>query len=256
MEYIEHIVANAPTFLFIFTRTAAIILLSPVYGTPIVPLRVKTGFIMLLSVVLFSIVPPVAMPDTLIGLTLGLGAEICIGAIIGLVIRFVFASFEFAGQVVGFQMGLGMANVYDPINSVQITVLGKFMNIVSMLVFLSINGHLMLIAALKKSFVVIPPYGFQLTDTLMEQLLYISKEVFVTGLKIAAPVMATLLIINIGLGLGARAVPQLNMFVIGFAIAIIVGFMVIGLSMEFYQTVMTTIYNDMWRKIFRMLEVM
>ncbi len=256
MEYIQHIVANSSTFLFVFVRTGSIVLLAPVFGTPTVPLRVKLGLIILLSVVLFPLVTPVAMPQTMIGLTLGLGSEMAIGAVIGLVARFVFASFEFAGQVVGFQMGLGMANVYDPINSAQITVLGKFMSIISMLVFLSINGHIMVIAALKKSFAVIPPYGFNFTGTLMEQILYMSREVFITGVKVAAPVMGTILLVNIGLGVGARAVPQLNMFVVGFAIAIMVGFMIIGLSMEFYYTAMSSAFEDMWMKIFQMLEVM
>ncbi len=256
MEYIDHIIANSPTFLFVFVRTGSIVLLAPVFGTSTVPLRLKLGLIVLLSVVLFSVVPPAPMPQDLVGLTVGLGAEVAIGAVIGLVARFVFASFEFAGQVVGFQMGLGMANVYDPINSAQITVLGKLMSIISMLVFLSINGHLMVIAALRKSFVVIPPYGFRFSGTLMEQIVYMSKDVFITGAKIATPVMGTLLLINIGLGIGARAVPALNMFVIGFAIAIMVGFMVIGLSMGFYQSVMTHAFQDMWWKIFKMLEVM
>ncbi|VAV85221.1 Flagellar biosynthesis protein FliR [hydrothermal vent metagenome] len=256
MDYIENIVANSPTFLFVFMRTGSIILLAPVFGTSTVPLRLKLGLVVLLSVVLFSIVPPVSMPQDLIGLTLGLGAEVAIGAVIGLAARFVFASFEFAGQVVGFQMGLGMANVYDPINSVQITVLGKLMSIMSMLVFLSINGHIMVIAALKKSFAVIPPYGFQFSGTLMEQILYMSKDVFVIGAKIATPVMGTLLLVNIGLGIGAKAVPALNMFVIGFAIAIMVGFMVIGLSIEFYQSAMVNAFQGMWWKIFKMLEVM
>jgi flagellar biosynthetic protein FliR len=256
MDFIDHIVNNAPTFLFIFSRTGAIIMLAPVFGTPMVPLRVKTGLTLLLSFVLFPIIPPVALPQNFIDLVIGLGAEIFIGATIGLVTRFVFASFEFAGQVVGFQMGLGMANVYDPINSVQITVLGKLMSILSMLVFLSINGHIMVIVALKKSFEVIPPYGFQFSGTLMSQILYMSREVFIVGAKVAAPVMGTLLLVNIGLGVGARAVPQLNMFVIGFAIAILVGFMIIGASISHYQAAMSSAFQDMWWRIFKMMEVM
>jgi len=256
MEYIEHILANSSTFLFVFVRTTSIVLLAPVFGTSTIPLRVKLGLIVLLSGVLFPLIAPVPMPQDLLGLTLGIGAEVSIGAVIGLSTRFVFASFEFAGQVVGFQMGLGMANVYDPINSAQITVLGKLMSIISMLVFLSINGHIMVIAALKKSFTVIPPYGFHLSGTLMEQILDMSKGVFITGAKIAAPVMGTLLLVNIGLGVGARAVPALNMFVIGFAIAIIIGFMIIGLSIGFYQSAMVHDFQNMWWKIFKMLEVM
>jgi flagellar biosynthetic protein FliR len=256
MDFIDHILQNAPTFLFIFTRTGAIILFAPVFGTPMVPLRVKTGLVLLLSIVLFSVVPPVVLPDNFIDLTIGLFSEILIGATIGLVTRFVFASFEFAGQVVGFQMGLGMANVYDPINSVQVTVLGRLMSILSLLIFLAIDGHIMVIAALKKSFEVIPPYGFQLSGTLMEQVLYMSREVFIVGLKVASPVMGTLLLVNIGLGIGAKAVPQLNMFVIGFAIAILVGFMIIGSSVSFYQNIMTNSFQDMWWRIFKMMEVM
>src|SRR4030067_1087242 len=83
---------------------------------------------------------------------------------------------EFAGQVAGFQMGIGMASAYDPIHSAQITVLGKFLSILTLLIFLTVNGHLMLIMALKKSFDVIPPYGFALSGTLTDSIIVFSRE--------------------------------------------------------------------------------
>ncbi len=256
MELVEYITNNASTFLFVLIRTGSMLMLAPVFGTPNVPLRIKTGLAIVLSLVLMSIVPPVEMPRDLIGLCLGIAGELLIGFTIGLTVRFVFAGFEFAGQVSGFQMGLGMANVYDPINSVQITVLGRLMSILSLLIFLSINGHLLVIAALKKSFETVPPYGTHLTGTLMQHILHISGNVFVTGVKIAAPVMATLLFLNTSLGIMARTVPQLNMFVIGFAVATIVGFLVMAMSMPFFQGAMVRLMHDMWWRVFRLLEVM
>jgi len=196
------------------------------------------------------------MPSDLFSLAISMGGEILIGALIGLSIRFVLSGIEFAGQIAGFQMGIGMATAYDPINSAQITVLGKMMSILTLLIFLSVNGHLMVIMALKKSFDAIPPYGFHLTGELMESFIVFSREVFILAVKFSAPVVAILVFVNVALGIMARTVPQLNMFAIGFAITITVGFIMLALSLPVFETALVSVYDRMWQGVFNLMRMM
>ncbi|MDP2690337.1 MAG: flagellar biosynthetic protein FliR, partial [Deltaproteobacteria bacterium] len=182
--------------------------------------------------------------------------EVLIGVSIGLAIRFVFVGIEFAGQLASFQMGIGMATAYDPIHGAQVTILGRMMSILSLLIFLSVNGHLMVIMALKKSFDVIPPYGFTLSPGLMESIVVFSKEIFLLAVKLAAPVIAILFFVNLAMGIMARSVPQLNMFVIGFAVTILAGFLVLALSLPVLETTVLAVFERMWEGVFSMIRVM
>jgi len=208
------------------------------------------------SLLLAPLTPFVPMPSDLFSLAISMGGEILIGALIGLSIRFVLSGIEFAGQIAGFQMGIGMATAYDPINSAQITVLGKMMSILTLLIFLSVNGHLMVIMALKKSFDAIPPYGFHLTGELMESFIVFSREVFILAVKFSAPVVAILVFVNVALGIMARTVPQLNMFAIGFAITITVGFIMLALSLPVFETALVSVYDRMWQGVFNLMRMM
>ncbi|MBI5491391.1 MAG: flagellar biosynthetic protein FliR [Deltaproteobacteria bacterium] len=256
MELIQFILANSSTFLFVLTRTGAIIFTAPIFGAVNIPMQVKLGLIFLIALILTPLTPYVPAPPTLPAFVLSVGAEIMTGALIGLAVKFIFTGIEFAGQIASFQMGIGMASAYDPINSAQATVLGKMMSVLALLIFLSVNGHLMVIIALKKSFEAIPPYGFHLSGAALEGLVTFSKEVFILALKFSAPVVAILIFVNIALGIMARSVPQLNMFVIGFAVTIAVGFVMIMVSLPVFETAVLAAFERMWQGVFSLIEVM
>lgn len=256
MDIIQFILANSSTFLFVLIRTGAILFTAPIFGAFNVPMQVKMGLTFMIALILTPLTAFVPMPETIISLVISLAGELFIGAAIGLCVKFVFSGIEFAGQIASFQMGIGMASAYDPINSAQITVLGKMMSILMLLIFLSVNGHLMVIMALKKSFDVIPPYGFRLSATLMDSLLVFSKEIFILAVKFSAPVVAVLIFVNVAMGIMARAVPQLNMFVIGFAITITVGFIMIAISMPVFETALISVFDRMWEGVFGLMKVM
>lgn len=256
MELINFLLSNSSTFLFVLVRTTSILFAAPVFGALNVPMQIKMGLTLMIALILTPLTPYVPVPGSVISLILSLAGEVLIGAVIGLCIRFVFTGIEFAGQVASFQMGIGMASAYDPINSAQVTVLGKMMSVLTLLIFLSVNGHLMIIMAIKKSFDVIPPYGFHLSANLMEEMLVLSKELFVLAVKFSAPVMAVLLFVNIALGIMARTVPQINMFAIGFAITIGVGFIMLSLSMPVFGSTLLKVFDQMWENVFSLIRVM
>lgn len=214
------------------------------------------GLTALIALILTPITAYVPMPETITAMALSLGGEALIGVSIGLCMRFVFTGIEYAGQVASFQMGIGMASAYDPLNSAQVTVLAKLMSIFTLLLFLSVNGHLMVLMALKKSFDIIPPYGFHFSGALMENIIVFSKEIFILAVKFSAPVIAILIFINVALGIMARTVPQLNMFVVGFAITIFAGFVMIALSMPVFEVATKAVFDRMWNGVYSLLKVM
>lgn len=255
-EKMGFILDNTSTFLFVFLRTTSIIVAAPIFGAVNVPGRVKMGLGLIISMLMVPLIGHVPMPATGIELALGVAGEIIIGVIIGLATRFVFTGIEFAGQLASFEMGIGMATVYDPLNSAQVTVLGRMMSIFTLLIFLSVNGHLMVIMTLKKSFDLIPPYGFHLSDVLAENVLLFSREIFILAIKFAAPMIAILLFINLALGIMARTVPQLNMFVIGFSVTIGVGLLMLGLSMPVFESSIRSALEGMWNGVHALVRVM
>ncbi|HBG46120.1 MAG TPA: flagellar biosynthetic protein FliR [Deltaproteobacteria bacterium] len=256
MDIAQYILANYSTFLFVLVRTGSILMAAPIFGAVNVPMQIKLGLTMLIAVLLTPLTPQVPLPQSAFALAASVGGEVLIGITIGLAIRFVLSGIEFAGQVAGFQMGIGMATVYDPLHGSQVTVLGKFLSILTLLIFLSVNGHLMVIMALKKSFDAIPPYGFNFSGELMDGFLAFSREIFVLAFKFSAPVVAILIFVNVALGIMARTVPQINMFVIGFAITIFVGFLMIAMSLPVFETAVTAVFDQMWQGVFNLMRVM
>lgn len=256
MEITNYIAANYSTFLFVLVRTGAILLAAPIFGAMNIPMQVKLGLTLMVALLLTPLTPQVPMPATLVGLAISVAGEVLIGAAIGLAIRFVLAGIEFAGQIAGFQMGIGMASAYDPLNSSQVMVLGKFMSILTLLIFLSVNGHLIIFLVLQKSFESIPPFSFGLTAGLMEGFIAFSREIFVLAFKFSAPVVAMLIFVNVSLGIMARTVPQINMFVIGFALTIMSGFLIISLSLPVFGTAAEAVFDKMWIGVDNLMRAM
>lgn len=256
MDITHYMLANYSTFIFVLVRTGAILMTAPIFGAFNIPMQLKLAFTLLLAVLLTPLAPAVDAPLTLTGVVVSLAGEVMIGAAVGLAIKFIFTGIEYAGQVASFQMGIGMASAYDPINSAQVTVLGKLLSILTLLVFLTVNGHLMVIMALKKSFDVIPPYGFTLSGSLMDRLIVFSREIFILGLKFSAPVVAILIFVNVAMGIMARTVPQLNMFAIGFAVTISVGFVMILISLPVFEDAAISVFDSMWRGVDNLLRAM
>ncbi len=256
MDFIDMLTKTAPAFIFVLARTGSILFLFPFYRFVFFPMTVKIALVGILSVILVPLVGPVPLPPGLLPLAMGLGREVLIGFTIGLATNFIFTGVEFAGHIMGYQMGLAMANVYDPSLSAQVSIIGRLMGLIAMLVFLSANGHLLIIMTIKKSFDIIPPYGFHFSEALGEGVLVLSREIFILGLRLAAPVMAVVFFLNLTLGILSKAVPQLNMFVVGFAVIIAAGFFVLMLTMPILEGGMERALEGMWQSVYELVRVM
>jgi flagellar biosynthesis protein FliR len=226
-------IVDAETFLIILARIAGIIFTAPVFDSRNIPIQVKAGLSAALALVLFPTINARFESDSVWVLGGSLLGEAAIGMILGLGARIIFSAVELAGQVIGFQMGLGIVGVIDPINQNRSSLLAQFQNILAMMLFFSLNIHHIFLAAVAKSYQLVPISGFTLSGPLVKILMSMAAGMFVLSLKIGAPIMAVNLFVSVGLGVVARTVPQINVFIVGFPLKIGVGLVAFGMSLPF-----------------------
>lgn len=229
----------APLF-WPFVRVLALFSALPVLGQRMVPVRVRVGMAALIVLAAQASLPP--MPavalDSPLAFLLVL-QNVLIGLTLGFAVRIVFAAVEFAGELIGLQMGLNFAGFFDPASGGQATASSRFFGTIVALLFIVINGHLLVVAAVVQSFHAFPvgPEPLALLRTLAPQAW--GSEIFALGLWIALPLVAMLLFVNLVLGLISRVAPQINVFAIGFPVTLGVGLLGILLTLPMMQAPFT-----------------
>jgi flagellar biosynthetic protein FliR len=221
-------------FLYPFLRILALMSSAPLFSHASMPARLRVGLALGIAAAIAGTLPaaPFVSPLSPAGALLVV-QQVVIGVSIGLAMQLVFAAVTLAGDLIGLQMGLSFAAFVDPQNAEQAPIVGAFLSLVLMLVFLAINGHLALIAALVDSFSVLPigPDGWHAVDAM--RLVQAGSGVFATGLALSLPVIGALLLVNLTLGVLTRTAPQLNLFAIGFPVTLVVGLVMLLLAMPF-----------------------
>jgi flagellar biosynthetic protein FliR len=219
-------------FVYPFFRILALASSAPVFSHASVPRPVRIGLAVLVSAIVAPTLPavPVVSPFSAAGVLL-IVEQVLIGIAIGLAMQIAFATVTLAGDLIGLQMGLSFAAFVDPQNAEQAPLVGSFLTIALMLVFLSLNGHLLLVSALVDSFRAFPLVtdGVRALDTM--RLVRNGADVFAFGLQMALPVIGTMLLANIILGMLTRTSPQLNLLAIGFAVTLTVGLLMLLLGL-------------------------
>lgn len=213
-----------------FVRIMALLMTAPIFSARSVPGRVK---ILLGLVIAFTIAPLVAAPPPGTDFLLLLAQNMLVGSIIGFSLRIIFSAVELAGDLAGLQIGLGFALLFDPLSSRQSPLIGSFFGLLTSLIFLSINGHLMLITQLVESFSVVPLSGHSLAQLDVITVAGWGSELFKIALLLALPVVVVLLIVNLTLGIMARVAPQLSIFSIGFSVSLIAGLVTLTLTLPY-----------------------
>jgi flagellar biosynthetic protein FliR len=241
----------------VFIRIGAILVTAPLFGSMNVPVQLKVGLSVMLTVAVFPLVGFHGVPYASISsLASAMVGEVLIGVIIGFTARLLFAAVQLAGQMVGFQMGFGIVNVIDPQTSNQISIIAQFQNVIVLLLFVVLDVHWWFILSLTSSFELIPPLGFCFTNPLMEYLVVLSAQMFVIAAKVSAPIIVALLFTNVALGLIARTVPQMNIFIVGFPLQIAVGLAGLGLSLPLFSWVVRDLFQKMGEDIMVLMKLM
>mgnify|MGYP002717787564 CR=1 FL=1 len=219
-------------FLLPLFRIAALLMSMPLIGTQLVPVRVRLYLALAIALVLVPTLPPMPVVESLSLASLLLIAEqLLIGVMFGFVLQLFFHVFIVSGQLLAMQMGLGFASMVDPANGISVPVLGQFFNMLVILLFLSVNGHLVVLEILAESFVTLPVGEGLLLDHYWSIAGKLSWVV-AAGLLISLPIVTALLVVNLAFGVMTRAAPQLNIFSIGFPLTLVLGLFIfwVGLA--------------------------
>ncbi|WP_372739648.1 flagellar biosynthetic protein FliR [Neptunomonas sp.] len=220
-------------FLFPFFRIASFLMAMPMIGTQLVPARIRMGLAMGITAILVPVLPAPPAAD---GLTLHtyilIAQQILIGAALGFALHIMFEIFAVGGQLIANQMGLGFASMTDPVNGVSVVVLGQFYLMLTMLLFLAMNGHLVMLNVITQSFDIIPVTVINFTAIKFMDIALAGTWMFSGALLMALPAVTSLLVINLSFGIMTKAAPQLNIFAIGFPFTMVMGLLITWISLS------------------------
>ena len=215
-------------FMLVLGRVSGILAATPMFGGKLVANRVKAALAFALALVLFPILVPQLppLPTDIISFGLLMMKEAMVGVSLGLLSQIIFAAVEFCGFIVSTQMGLSIALQFDPTMGMQVSSLTIFQNLVAMLLFLSLGAHHLYFSAIIESYQLLPIGHWHMSGELLTFFTTTVSNIFVLGIKLAAPVMASLLAATVVLGIMARAFPQMNIFMLSFPLNIGIGFLI------------------------------
>ncbi|MDX8403358.1 MAG: flagellar biosynthetic protein FliR [Mariprofundaceae bacterium] len=223
--------------MLIFLRVSTMMILLPVLGHNLVPNPVKAGLIALLTILLYPVVAakvPAIPPEPLILILFGL-QEILVAGILAMLGQLIFSAVQFSGQVMSYQMGMAIANVFDPATSAQGAVIAQLASVLAVLMWLAVGAHHTFILALVESFTLLPigsPWSFSGWEVLNDA----TAQMFVLALRLVAPVLLLLFFVYVALGLISRAVPQIQVFFVSFPLTVGLGLLTFALALPAYMS--------------------
>lgn len=234
-------------FLLVFVRMTGLFVVAPIFGRRNIPTYFKIGFSFFSALILVNTtaVQNFQFDQSILAYTMLVMKEFLVGMSIGFIAYIAFTAIYVAGEIIDMQIGFGVVNVMDPVSNIQVPVTSNIYFIMSMLLFLSMNGHHVLIKALFDSFTTLPLGTAVFDASLADGLMAVFGTVFATGFKIAAPIVAAILLTDVALGTISRMVPQLNIFVIGMPLKIFVGLIILLITMPMFISVMEMIFKAM-----------
>lgn len=245
-------------FFLVFLRIATILMLLPVFSSKSIPSILKVGLALSISIILVATLKldPVPPVPHILPFAVEVIGEIMIGVIIGLSVKVIFAGIQLAGQLVGYQMGMALANVIDPNTSQQVPILAQFIQLLALLILVVTNAHHFFIRALADSYRLVPPFGFHFSHSVMAQVMELGANMFVIAIKIGAPIITALFLTSVTFGLIARTVPQMNVLIVAMPLKIGVGLLFMGFSLPYISSFLRTLVNGLGKNIILLLRAM
>ena len=236
----DTILASMSLFAAAFLRFSAMMAVAPVVSAAGFNVRTRALFAVLIAALVAPSLPAPPVDSLLSGAGVLMGVrEIGVGLVLGFVVQMAFGAAVFAGQAISMTMGLGFAMAVDPQNGVQVPVISQLYVILATLLFLALDGHLLLIAAVVESYQIIPIGVAGLPASSLSAVVALGTTVFAGGILLALPALTALLLINVAFGIVTRTAPQLNIFAVGFPVTIFAGLLIMFLVMPGFIEALT-----------------
>ena len=235
----DDLILQFQTYFWPFLRVSAMMLAAPIFSFAAVQVRFRIILAIAIAVLVAPLLPdlPAVSPISGVGVLLAL-REVAVGLVMGFVMQLVFAAVVIAGHSVAMSMGLGFAMSVDPQNGVQVPVVSQLNVVLSTLLFLAMDGHLMLFAAVVESFPILPVASAAPPDSVFGSVVALGSQLFATALLLGLPTLTAILMINVAFGVITRAAPQLNIFAVGFPVTIVAGFLFMLLALPTFISAM------------------
>ena len=225
-----------PAYALVLFRLTGLALTAPIYGSRVIPARLRGALIIVVAAMMFPAVGRQAPGEMTLGtVVVGGAAELLIGLTIGLSLGLFVSGVELAGLMVGRQSGIALAQVYDPSQDAQVSVVGQVYTITLMTLFLLAGGHRATMAALLDTFEVIPLLSFRLDDSIIILLAEMLTAAFILGIRMAGPALIALFLTSTAVAFLSRTMPQLNILSVGFTLRVLVAMAAAGLALAWCQ---------------------
>ena len=256
MTEFDSFIQQSQLFFLIFARIFALLAVAPLMNSRSLPNLARVSLALLTSFLVYPGVMEAGYPIPQQGLQYGLLilGEVMVGVLTGFFLLLVFAIFQLAGQLFSLQMGFGASQVFDPLSQIQIPLVGQFLNIIGMMIFLAISGfHQLFLIGVSRSFEAVRAIDLVLIreDLAMEIIGRLSR-LFEHAIVIAFPILGTLFLIYVAMGLLGKASPQMNLLILGFPISIFTAFLIMFLAMPLLAEAFERVINDGFEVILRM----
>lgn len=246
-------------FILIMARYIGLFLLAPILGSRVIPVRVRIALIYFLAVLtlpLLSNLQAIALPINPVIIGLGVISELAVGFTIGFISFLVFAVIQLAGQFIDMRMGFAIVNVMDPITGMSAPLMGQFKNVLAILLFLTINGHHLLIKTLYQSYNLIELGGAAFSRSTFQYIFQTTADIFMLAFQLALPVIGTLFIADVIFGFLARSIPQMNIFIVGLPMKILIGLLVLILSIHFTVYFFQDLFSSMYQQLYQLIKLL
>jgi flagellar biosynthetic protein FliR len=253
----QYFVYHFQVFLLIMMRMNAMIMIAPFFSSDVIPFRIKALVSFLITLVIFPVVAAKGyhIPNDMGAYFLLVLQEVSIGLFLGFLVSVIFAAFQLSGQYLAVQVGFGINEVLDPIGQVSVPLEGQFKNLIGLLVLLAMNGHHFMIQGVYRSYELAPIMSMNkvFLGGLLKYVLYTFTGMFVVALKIALPVVAVVFLVEVSLGVLARAAPQMNIMMLGFPFKIVISFVVLVIVTPLIVKIMWVSLERVFAFIFKIL---
>jgi flagellar biosynthetic protein FliR len=257
MEIVTGLAANAQLFFLIFARVTALVETAPLLSSESIPQMAKIGLAFCVSFLVFPWVMEAGYPIPEFGLEYLLLAagEALIGIVLGFFLMLIYSAFQLAGQFYSLQMGFGASEVFDPLAQIEIPVMGQFLNLIAMLIFLTVGGfQKIFFTGVYRSFQAARAVDLVIhRDNILQMVLSCMARLFEQSLVISFPILGILFLISVTTGLFGKAAPQMNLLTMGFPISIGTAFIILFLSLDILVEVFSAVIDYSFGELLRFL---
>ena len=244
-------------FVLVMIRYVGLFIVTPILSSGAYPNRLKIAIVFFLGIATAPVVAAnyeVVFPDHLFLVFGDVLREFGVGLTIGFIVLMVFTAVQLAGQFIDTKMGFAIVNVFDPVFNVSGPITGQFKNILASLLFLTINGHLIVIQSVYSTFEKIPPGEFIITGQGWQILFRLMGDIFIIAFMIALPVVGTVFMADVIFGFLARSIPQMNIFIVGLPLKILIGIFIIMLSLNLTFYYFSEIFAELFQNLSRIID--